>query len=106
MEADFVIGNTDFDRQALLRYGRGLGLGGHHPMADLQVAGKRIAVLHGDDSRLMRQLLESQRYDYLLHGHTHVADDRMEGRTRIINPGALHRAAPKSVALLDPASGW
>ena len=28
------------------------------------------------------------------------ADQRI-GRTRIINPGALHRASPKTVALLD-----
>ncbi len=97
----FVTGNTDYDRQPLLRYGRDIGLQGYHPMADLTINDKRIAVLHGDDARLMHQLLARQDYDYLLHGHTHLCDDRYEGRTRIINPGALHRAAEKTVALLD-----
>lgn len=102
LDATFVTGNTDYDRQVLLRYGREIGIDARHPMADLTIHGKRIAVLHGDDERLMRTLLAGQDYDYLLHGHTHVRDDRHEGRTRIINPGALHRAAEKTVALLDP----
>ena len=37
----------------------------------------------------------------MIHGHTHRQADRREGRTRIINPGALHRAATKTVAILD-----
>jgi putative phosphoesterase len=39
--------------------------------------------------------------DYVFHGHTHRRDDYREAGMRIINPGALHRAAVKTVALLD-----
>ena len=42
--------------------------------------------------------------DYILHGHTHCKRDERIGRCRVINPGALHRANPKSVATLDTAS--
>jgi predicted phosphodiesterase len=35
----------------------------------------------------MRSAQQGQRYDYLLHGHTHVRRDERAGRTRIINPG-------------------
>ncbi|RLS46748.1 MAG: metallophosphoesterase, partial [Planctomycetota bacterium] len=42
--------------------------------------------------------------DYLLHGHTHVCRDERHGATRIINPGALHRASEFTVALLDTDS--
>jgi predicted phosphodiesterase len=52
----------------------------------------------------MRTALESQRFDYLLHGHSHLTRDERVGRTRIINPGALHRAREKTVALLDTAT--
>lgn len=104
LKATFVTGNTDYNRQDLLRYGRDIGLEACYPMADLTIDGRRIAVLHGDDFRLMRQLLLSQDFDYLLHGHTHIRDDRREGRTRIINPGALQRAATKTVALLDTSA--
>jgi predicted phosphodiesterase len=39
--------------------------------------------------------------DYLFTGHTHVAHDRYEGKTRLINPGALTRASRFTVALLN-----
>ena len=104
LTAHFVTGNTDYDRQGLLRYGRSIDVSGHHPMADLTLDGKRFAVLHGDDHRLQKQLLAAQDHDYLLHGHTHLRDDRRVGRTHLINPGALHRAAEKTVALLDTAT--
>jgi predicted phosphodiesterase len=52
----------------------------------------------------MDRLLAAQEHDYLLHGHTHVRRDERVGKTRVINPGALHRAAEKTVALLDLAA--
>jgi hypothetical protein len=30
-----------------------------------------------------------------------MKDDRRNGRVRVINPGALYRASPKTVATLD-----
>jgi predicted phosphodiesterase len=36
-------------------------------------------------------------------GHSHVPSEQRSGRVRIINPGALYRAATKTVALLDLA---
>ena len=43
-------------------------------------------------------------YTYLFTGHTHQADDRRQGRTRLINPGAVHRSATPSLAVLDLAT--
>ena len=39
--------------------------------------------------------------DYLLFGHTHIRLNERDGATRQINPGALHRAAEWTVAVLD-----
>jgi predicted phosphodiesterase len=64
---------------------------------------KRIAVLHGDRYRDYQRLL-AQAPDYLFFGHTHVPQDERERGTRLINPGALHRAAEYTVALLDLAT--
>ena len=97
----FIWGNNDWDRAGLQRYAQQLGISCYGGQADLTLDGKRLAVIHGDDLRLRQQLLDSQEYDYLLQGHTHVKFDGKVGRTRIINPGALHRARPKTVALLD-----
>ena len=97
----FVFGNTDWDRAALARYAESVGVACHGASADLELGGKRFAVVHGDDFKLKQRLLSGQEYDYLLQGHTHTRADECVGRTRLINPGALHRAREKTVALLD-----
>jgi putative phosphoesterase len=97
----FVWGNCDCDRVGLERYAAELGLDCRGVWGELEFAGKKIAVTHGDDGKLLRRALAGHHYDYLLHGHTHiVADERIDGM-RIINPGALFRAATKTVATLD-----
>jgi len=99
--AAFVWGNNDFDRRGLERYAEDLGIKCLGNVGELELGGKRIVVLHGDDERTKQRLLEEQRFDYLLQGHTHVPADVRVGKTRCINPGALHRAKEKTVAILD-----
>ena len=65
-----------------------------------ELAGKRVGVVHGHLSSDLRRVL-SDRPDYLLSGHSHLAHDIREGSVRKINPGALYRAREFSVALLD-----
>jgi putative phosphoesterase len=97
----FVWGNNDFDRAELERYAKKLGIACHGTLADLELGGKRFAVIHGDDFRLRQRILAEQQHDYLLQGHTHIRMDQRVGRIRCINPGALYRAAEKTVATLD-----
>lgn len=100
----FVWGNCDVASDATLDYLETLGLTApdHVPMI-LELGAKRFAVFHGHE-RAFARALHTLDVDYLLHGHTHIArNDRING-TRIINPGALHRANPKTVAILDTDS--
>lgn len=97
----FVFGNTDWDRRGLERYAAQLNVSCLGDAGELDLGGKVFNVQHGDNARSMRAALDAQRFDYLLHGHTHAVRDERVGRTRIINPGALHRAREKTVALLD-----
>lgn len=97
----FVWGNNDFDRRELERYAKHLGVTCYGNLGDFELAGKRFALLHGDDERAKQRLLAEQCHDYLLQGHTHVPLDQRVGKVRCINPGALHRAKEKTVALLD-----
>ena len=99
--AAFVFGNTDWDRGTLSRYAQKLGVACYGSYADLELGGKRLAVIHGDDFKLKQRLLAEQRHDYLLQGHTHARADERVGKVRLINPGALHRAREKTVAVLD-----
>ena len=104
LPAAFVFGNTDFDRAGLARYAASIDVPCYGNFANLELDGKKIAVLHGDDYRLKQRLLAAQEHDYLFQGHTHVRADERIGRTRLINPGALHRAAVKTVVTLDTAA--
>ena len=99
--AAFVWGNNDFDRVGRSAYAAHLGVNCMDVLGELELDGKKIALAHGDDDKLVRRILDEQRHDYLITGHTHVRHDRRIGRTRWINPGALYRAGIKSVALLD-----
>lgn len=100
----FVWGNTDWDRAALQRYAQDLGFECFGGFGEVERGGKRIAITHGDDARTVRRVLDDQRHDYLLLGHSHVKADERVGRVRVINPGALHRAKEKTVATLDTAA--
>jgi putative phosphoesterase len=101
LKCAFVFGNTDYDRAALARYAASIDVPCYGNFADLELGGRKIAATHGDDYRLKQRLLSEQQHDYFLQGHTHVRADERVGRTRVINPGALHRASEKTVATLD-----
>ena len=102
--ASFVWGNNDWDRTSLSRYASHLSnVECLDTFGDLVIDGKRFAVTHGDDTRLVRRVLERQEDDYLLVGHSPVREDRRVGRVRVINPGALFRAAEKTVGVLETA---
>ncbi len=104
-DAHFVFGNCDHDRDGIRKAVAALGLTLHEPFGDLELAGSRVAFLHGDDARLLRDLEDSGHFHYLFYGHTHRAEEHRTGPTRVINPGALHRARPKTFLVLDPATG-
>lgn len=96
-----VFGNCD-DEQDLGRYALAMHITVDHPIGLIDIDGKRIAFTHGHLTDLMQRALR-EGADYLLHGHSHEVRDERHGRTRIINPGALSRAARYTAAVLDPA---
>lgn len=97
----FVFGNNDCDTVRDLQLIANelgqtcLGWGGEITLDD-----KRIALVHGHLTSDLKPLLAAEP-DYLLSGHSHLFADTRVGKTRRINPGALHRAATFSVAILD-----
>ena len=98
----FVWGNNDYDRKSLARYARELRIQCGDDFAELQIGGKKIAVTHGDNPNLIRNAITPEKkFDYLFVGHTHVRANERIGQVRMVNPGALHRAATKTVAVVD-----
>ena len=96
----FVFGNNDYDQNGLRRAMAEIGAVCLGWSGEITVAGKRIAVTHGDSTKEITRLAAS-RPDYLFFGHSHCPSDERLGPTRWVNPGALHRAATWTVALLD-----
>lgn len=53
----------------------------------LDIDGKKAVVYHGDDREILRTLIDSQQYDIVFTGHTHVSRNEVIGKTLVINPG-------------------
>ncbi len=102
--AHLVWGNCDWDRAGLERYARDIGIAVHGDSGEVTVDGVRIAFTHGHLPAAMRSAMASGAA-FLVHGHTHERRDDVVDGVRIINPGALHRARPFTVALLTPRTG-
>lgn len=97
----FVFGNCDTDKAALRAAMADIGATLHEHFGSVELEGVKLAFTHGDNTKLMRDVERSEYYDFLFYGHTHQAEEHRSGPTRVINPGALHRARPKTFAVLD-----
>jgi putative phosphoesterase len=96
----FVFGNVDERPDALRQAIEACGLACHERFGELELCGRRIAFLHGDDSQRLRDAIECGRYDLVCSGHTHQARMLRQGPTLALNPGALYRAQPRSLAIV------
>lgn len=112
----FVWGNCDVAEAGLgtMAAQIGLSLPRDVPL-QLELAGKQVAVFHGHEPEFAPAYVRLAgeevnvppafaRFDYIFYGHTHQKNDQRWGHLRLINPGALHRARPYTVATLDLAS--
>jgi uncharacterized protein len=104
-DAAFVWGDRDKDRMVLLRHAHKLGIHCWGLFGEMDYDGKRIAVLHGDDKKILKRILDEQQYDYVLTGHEMNVEEKTAGKTRLINPGPLYGGPSKSAALFDPGTG-
>jgi uncharacterized protein len=102
----FVFGNNDYDRNDLREESRAMGLNCLSEFGTFELAGKTVALTHGDLMWHVNSTIETQSADYLLTGHSHRKHDLRAGRLRRINPGALSkpRDGSVSVAVLNLAT--
>jgi putative phosphoesterase len=96
-----VFGNCDWDRDMLQKAAGHFGFEAIEDQREIHLNGTSIYVCHGHRGHLIQEMALSGRYDYLFHGHTHVQDSNTIGSTRVINPGALSKAARYTFATLD-----
>jgi putative phosphoesterase len=99
--AHFVFGNVDHDHHLLAAAIRQAGKTCHDRFGSLQLEQKKIAFLHGDDTLRLRETTTSGQWDLVCHGHTHIARKEKVSSTLVLNPGALYRATPHSIAYVE-----
>lgn len=104
-DVHFVFGNCDSDRDGIARAIAQIGATLHDPFGNLALAGTKIGWAHGDNAALLRDLENCAEFDFVFCGHTHVAEHRLNGRTHVINPGALYRVRQKTCLVVDLATG-
>ena len=96
----FVFGNVDDNHQALAAAIAACGQQCHGRFGSLEIANHRIAWLHGDDTARLRSTVTSGEYDLVCYGHTHHPEQHREAATLVLNPGALYRAQPHTLAVV------
>jgi uncharacterized protein len=95
----FVFGNVDSRPEPLIAAIEAARQTCHGRFGSLDLAGRRVAFLHGDDARLLVATIDDRQYDLVCYGHTHQPDYRCVGTKHVVNPGALFRANPHSLAV-------
>ncbi|MEW4490779.1 YfcE family phosphodiesterase [Thalassoglobus sp. JC818] len=100
-QTHFVFGNVDSDVATLRQAINDANGTCHGRFGEVTLGGRKIAFLHGDDAARANQTIESNEYDLVCYGHTHKAESHQEGSTLVLNPGALHRANPHTLAIVD-----
>ena len=98
--ARLVFGNMDFDDVVMTAYAESIGVGVDHPCGRYRCGESLLVATHGHLSGFEESAIGIGA-DYFLHGHSHKVRDERLGKTRICNPGALHRARPLTVGILD-----
>lgn len=99
----FVFGNVD-TRPDRIRHTALANQTCHDRFGKLEVEGRQIAFLHGDDGPRLQEAIQSETFHLVCYGHTHVAEQHRQGSTLVLNPGALYRAQPHSIAIVDLAT--
>ena len=99
----FVLGNVDHGPAAveIEQAIESAGQTSHGRFGSLELNGVKIALLHGDDSRLLEETIRDGSYQLICHGHTHVPRWEQIGASWILNPGALFRANPHTIATIE-----
>ena len=97
----FVFGNCDFDTATLAAGIEKAGQTCHGMFGDFELGGVRIGLLHSHDHKRFRQIVASSDYGLVCYGHTHMAAIDRHGETLVVNPGAIYRANPHSIAVVE-----
>ena len=101
LKMKFVYGNNDGEKKGLKEMCQKLGFDEIKDEIEFTYKNKKFYAYHGTKLKILNDAIQSSKYDYILTGHTHAKRNDKIGKTRVINPGALFRVYPYTVAMLD-----
>ena len=101
LKMKFVFGNNDGEKKGLNQMAKQFGFEEITDEKEFEYKGKKFYIYHGTKKEKLDSAIKSNKYDYVLTGHSHIKRDEKTGKTRVINPGALFRIYPYTIALLD-----
>jgi putative phosphoesterase len=93
-----VLGNNDGEKVHLLKNFLDIGAELKGELGEIQLDGLRIGIYHGTSKEIKERLINAQKYDVLICGHTHKIELPLENSTGkektatlVLNPGTSHK---------------
>ena len=85
-----VLGNNDMDKEGLENAFEKIGGELRGELCEIEEDDLLIAVYHGTNFNKREALIQSGKYNVVVYGHTHKADNKVVGKTIVINPGTAN----------------
>lgn len=95
-----VYGNNDGERLGLVKMFKKIDGQLAEEVLEMDTPEGQIAVYHGTVPAVLNALIHSQNYSVVVCGHTHHTVDRLEGKTRVLNPGTAHGFGKEATVML------
>ena len=103
LNCDFkaVFGNNDGERDGLRHFFKGICY--HDDFQEIEIEGKKFAVIHGTNEDVVDALVKSGKYDVVIRGHTHQLKIK-KGKCMMINPGETcgYLSGKQTILLFEP----
>ena len=93
-----VFGNNDGERKGLERMFDSIGGKLLGETGKIEIDGLKIGIYHGTDPKKKEKMINSNKFDVFICGHTHKRFPENEkikkiGKTIVLNPGTAHSSA-------------
>jgi uncharacterized protein len=100
LDVGFVYGNNDGEKVVMPKKVDQIGgsLGGDILVVECEQG--KIAVYHGTVPQFLNSLIRCGDYRVVISGHTHKIVNRLEGKTRVLNPGTAHGFGESATIML------
>ena len=100
LELGMVYGNNDGEKVGLPKKIAKIGGELGPEVLEGECKQGKIALYHGTDSTILNALIRCGKYKIVITGHTHEVENRLDGVTRVLNPGTAHGFGKQATIML------